>query len=249
VFHIDHSLVFNSICEGYDNDGTSYVSQPHFGLSVRVKPTPPKVGSWSPPGLLKTQSSIARVKSPCIWTLLASLERSWSVDVQNGLAWTIWTSAAQVMSKRRAESQTSSLTRDHKKSRIDLFPTCALGVRHGVGKLSLKATSLVQTSSRSEVGARSYEVPKSRESKPGQFRDSTLGVPGKRAIRMPLPWANTENTIRSMVVASPESGPWCVMWVRISPWLVPTPNACRMSSNQLVLVLDAGSWPNSLISS
>ncbi len=42
------------------------VSQPHFGLSVRVKPTLPKVGSWSPTGLPKIQSSIAGVKSPCI---------------------------------------------------------------------------------------------------------------------------------------------------------------------------------------
>jgi hypothetical protein len=30
-----------------------FVSQPHFGLSVRVKPTLPKVGTWSLPGLLK----------------------------------------------------------------------------------------------------------------------------------------------------------------------------------------------------
>ncbi len=36
------------------------LSQPHFGLSVRVKPTLPKVGSWSPPGLPKIQRSIAR---------------------------------------------------------------------------------------------------------------------------------------------------------------------------------------------
>jgi hypothetical protein len=50
-------------------------------------------------------------------------------------------------------------------------------------------------------------------------------------------------------VAPPELGPWCVMWVRVSPWLVPTPNAWRMSSNQLMLVLDAGFWPSSLISS
>jgi hypothetical protein len=71
----------------------------------------------------------------------------------------------------------------------------------------------------------------------------------KRAIRMPLPWMNVKYTIGNMVVASPESGPWCVMWVRVSPWLVPTPNACIMNSNQLVLVLDVGSWPNSLISS
>jgi hypothetical protein len=85
--------------------------------------------------------------------------------------------------------------------------------------------------------------------KPGQFRDSTLGVLGKSAIRMQVRQRGTENTIGRMVVAPLESGPWCVMWVRVSPWLVPTPIACRMSFNQLVLVLDAGSWPNSLISS
>jgi hypothetical protein len=85
--------------------------------------------------------------------------------------------------------------------------------------------------------------------KPEQFRDSTLGVPGKSVIRVQVRRRGAENTIGRMVVAPPESGPWCVKWVRVSPWLVPTPNACRMNSNQLVLVLDAGSWPNSLISS
>jgi hypothetical protein len=46
------------------------MSQPHFELSVRMKLTLPKVGSWSPPGLPKTQSSIARVKTPCIGAVL-----------------------------------------------------------------------------------------------------------------------------------------------------------------------------------
>jgi len=36
------------------------------------------------------------------------------------------------------------------------------------------------------------------------------------------------------VVASPESRPWWVKWIQVSPWLVPTPKRCRMSSNQLV---------------
>jgi hypothetical protein len=85
--------------------------------------------------------------------------------------------------------------------------------------------------------------------KPGQFRDSTLGVPGKSAIRVQVRRSGTKNTIGRVVVTPPEPRPWCVMWVRVSPWLVPTPKACKMSSNQLVLVLDAGSWPNSLISS
>jgi hypothetical protein len=85
--------------------------------------------------------------------------------------------------------------------------------------------------------------------KSGQFRDSTLGVSGQTTTWVWARRSNTENTIGRMVVTPPKSGPWCVMWVRVSPWLVPTPNACRMSYNQLVLVLDAGSWPNSLISS
>jgi hypothetical protein len=83
----------------------------------------------------------------------------------------------------------------------------------------------------------------------GQFRDSTLGVPGQTTTWVWVRQNNAKYTIGRMVVTPPESGPWCVMWVRVSPWLVPTPNACRMSSNQLVLVLDVGSWPNSLISS
>jgi hypothetical protein len=52
------------------------LSQPHFGINVRMKLTPPKVGSWSPPGLPKTQSSSSRVKTPCIEVFFKSMERS-----------------------------------------------------------------------------------------------------------------------------------------------------------------------------
>jgi len=67
---------------------------------------------------------------------------------------------------------------------INPIPVCTGGVQHTVGKLSRRATSLLHTSSQSEVEARSYERPKSRESKSGQFRDSILRVPRKSAIRM-----------------------------------------------------------------
>jgi len=89
------------------------MSQPHFGLSVRMKLTLPKVGTWSPLGLPKIQSLIAGVKTPRIGVFFIPLKRSWIVDVQNGLPWAIWTSAAQVMVKRRVGSQTDSLTPDH----------------------------------------------------------------------------------------------------------------------------------------
>jgi hypothetical protein len=65
------------------------MSQPHFGLSLRMKLTLPKVGTWSPLGLPKTQSSIVRVKTPRIEVFFISMERSWSVYVQNGLVWAI----------------------------------------------------------------------------------------------------------------------------------------------------------------
>jgi len=89
------------------------MSQPHFGLSVRMQLTLPKLGIWSLTGLPNVYSSTAEAKTPCIRVFLVSLERSWSVDVQNGLALVIWTSAAQVMGKQKARSQTNSLTPDH----------------------------------------------------------------------------------------------------------------------------------------
>jgi hypothetical protein len=62
------------------------MSQPHFEGSVRSPLTLPKMGLGSPPGLSKTQSSIAGVKTPCIDVFFIPLERSQSVDVRNGLA-------------------------------------------------------------------------------------------------------------------------------------------------------------------
>jgi len=97
------------------------MSQPHFEGSVRSPLTLPKMGLGSPPGLPKLQSLIEEVKTPHIWVFFISLERSWSVDVQNGLAWTIWTSTAQIMVEIKVGSQIGSLTPNHKRSGIDRF--------------------------------------------------------------------------------------------------------------------------------
>jgi hypothetical protein len=101
-------------------------------------------------------------------------------------------------------------------------PMCAVGVQHTLGKLSRRATTLLQNSSRSEVWAKSYDIAKSQESKPGQYRDSTLGVPGQKAIWAWVRQSNAENTIWGKVVVSPESGPCWIQWVQGCPWLVPT---------------------------
>ncbi|CAK9263538.1 unnamed protein product [Sphagnum jensenii] len=88
------------------------------------------------------------------------------------------------MGKRRAGSQTANLTPDHQKSGIDLFPTSEWRVRHGVGKISTRATTLVQTSSRSDLTVESYERPKSRDSTRDNFQTISglqLGSPGKKS--------------------------------------------------------------------
>jgi hypothetical protein len=143
-----------------------------------------KVRIWSLLGLPNVQSSTARPKTPRIEVFLVSLERPWSVDIENGLALVIWTSVAQVMGKRRAESQTSNLTPDHKKSGINVFPTSELKARYVVGKISTRATSLVQTSSRSDLEVGSYELPKSRDSTRDSFGTISglqLGSPVKKS--------------------------------------------------------------------
>ncbi len=71
-----------------------WMSQPHFEASVRMRLTFPKMGTWNPPGLLQLQNSITEVKTPCLEVFFISLERPWSLDVENGLAWAIWTSVA-----------------------------------------------------------------------------------------------------------------------------------------------------------
>jgi len=75
----------------------------------------------------------------------------------------------------------------------------------------------------------------------GQFRDSNLGVLGKRTIWMSPPRSVAENTIWGKVVASlsPGHGESCVLKC---PWLVPTPKGvpkCELTLLWLVLDADA----------
>jgi len=63
----------------------------------------------------------------------------------------IWTSKTQVTAKRKAGSQTTNLTPDHKKSRINLIYLAAGGVRYTIRKLSTRATTLLLIALRSEV--------------------------------------------------------------------------------------------------
>jgi hypothetical protein len=138
----------------------------------------------------------------------------------------IWTSVAQVMGKRRAGSQTGSLTPDHKKSGINLFPTSELRVRYVVGKISTRATSLVQTSLRSDFAVESYELPKSRDSTRDSFGTISglqLGSPGKKSHFDVVSAGCRRKYYREYgggILPSPGRGVSCGLKC---PWLVPTP--------------------------
>jgi hypothetical protein len=86
------------------------------------------------------------------------------------------------MAKRKVGSQIGNLTPDHQKLEIDPIFLREGNVRHTFGKISTRATTLLQTSLQSKVCTRSYAPSKLRESQLLEFGDSHLGVPGQKAI-------------------------------------------------------------------
>jgi hypothetical protein len=85
------------------------------------------------------------------------------------------------MAKRKARGQTANLTPNQKKSRLDPIYLTLDNVRHIVGKLLTKATTLLKTAPRSKVCSQSYGAPKSQGSQLAQFQDSHSKVPGEKS--------------------------------------------------------------------
>ncbi len=141
---------------------------------------------------------------------LVSLESSWSVDIENGLALAIWISAAQVMGKRRAGSQTATGVKlavwlPTTKSRESTFSRppnweCDTSLERSRRGLQVWfRTRRDQTLQSGGMSSQSPGTPPGTVS--GQFRDSNPGVPGKNDIRAGVPRSVTEYTIGSKVVA------------------------------------------------
>jgi len=126
----------------------------------------------------------------------------------NGLTLLIWTSETQVIAKRRAGSQTTSLTPDQNKSGIDPIYLATENLRHTIGNLSMRATTLLQTALRSEVYLQNYGAPKLRESRWRNFGTPTRKSQERKTIWMWASWRGPKYTIKGKVVASPKSGLW-----------------------------------------
>jgi hypothetical protein len=222
------------------------------GMSPHTPKWTPMLGVGVPKGLSKLQSAIARVKSPCLEEFFISLERSSSVNVQNGLAWAIWTSEAQVMGKRRLGVKLrvwEKKTPDQKKSGIDPIYLATGNMRHIVGKLSTKATTLLQTASRLEVCRRSYAPSKSRESLLAGFQDSHVRVLGEKSHLDAGPVESHRVYYKGEGGGFPQVRAVVSLVCPCCPWLVLAPKVLQLCINHFVWVVCRPVWVNKLVNS
>jgi hypothetical protein len=84
------------------------------------------------------------------------------------------------MAKRRAKGQIANLTSNHKKSGITLIYLHEGGFSHTIGKLSMKDTTFLETSSQLEFCKESYGPPKLWKSQFREFWDFQLGSLGTK---------------------------------------------------------------------
>jgi hypothetical protein len=164
------------------------------------------VGSWSPKWILESSEHNCRGQNPSTWRILYIIQKLLKCKC---LKWAhithldIWSTSYD-----QEKGQESNGT--------DLISSRAGNVRHIVGELSTRVTTLLETSLQLEVCTRSYVPPKLRESQLWEFQDSHLGVPKQKAIWMWPPWRGTKYIIRGKVVVSPKSGPWWILCVRVA---------------------------------
>jgi hypothetical protein len=148
------------------------------------------------------------------------------------------------MAKRKARSWIASLTPDHKKSRIDLFPMSDSGVRHGVGKLLALDESYNFASDRIAIrgllaklwGSKIPRVPF------GAISGLPLGSPGKNSH---LDVASVESC---RVYYKGEGGGFPQVRAVVSlvcpccPWLVLAPRVLQLCTNHFVWVVCRLVW-------
>jgi hypothetical protein len=185
-----------------------------------MKLTLPNLGLGSPLGLPKLQSSIARVKTLHPGVFFISLEIYWIVDVKNGLAWAIWTSATQVMAKRRAESRPLKVGN---RPDSDAWRWSATHCWKALEESYKFTSDLIPI----EGLSKKLWSLKVLGVQIGTISRLLLGSPGTKTIRMWVPQRGTKYTIWGKVVASFEFEQWWVKWIQSCPWLVIAPRVLQ----------------------
>jgi len=148
------------------------------------------------------------------------------------------------MVKRKAGSQIVSLTPNQKKSRIDPIYLATKSVRHTIRKLSTRSTTLLQTTSWSEVYSQSYGAPKSRESQVAQFRDSCLVVPGEKSHLDVGSVASHIVYYKGEGDGFPQIRAVVTLVCPCCPWFVLAPKVLQLCTNHFVWVVCKLVWVN-----
>jgi len=125
-----------------------------------------------------------------------------------------------------------------KKSGIDPISTRADSIRHIIGKLSTRATTLLQISSQLEVC-----MWKLWESQSWQFRDSfPLGSPGTKSHLDVGPVERCRIYYKGKGGGFPQVQAVVSLVCPCCPWLVLAPKVLQLCTNHLVLVLCRSVW-------
>jgi len=143
--------------------------------SVGVKPNTPKVGDLESSGTLECLVLDRKAQNTSHWGVLSVIGKALKRRYRK------WPRIGHLDIYRPSYGQKKGRESNWQ---FDLFPTSELRVRHGVGKISTRATTLVQTSLQSDSAVGSYELPKSRDSNRDSFRTISglqLGSPGKKS--------------------------------------------------------------------
>jgi len=146
------------------------------------------------------------------------------------------------MAKRRAVSQIASLTSDQKKLGIDPIYLVAEGVRDTIEKFLMKATTLLETTSRSEVCSQSYGAPKLWESHLVWFRDSHLGVPRQKNHLDVGSMASHKVYYKGEGGGFPQVRAVMSLVCPCCPWLVFAPKVFQLCINHFVWVVCRPVW-------
>jgi hypothetical protein len=155
-----------------------------------------------------------------------SLERSWSVDIENGPALVIWTFAAQVMGKRRVGESNWQFDSRTQKVRNPPLPNIRIesatwrwkyhdeGYNFGLDLVTIRLCS------------RELRAPKVSGLQPGHFRDK-FGTPFRESQEFVPFGCSLHCKLHSILYGgrwwlppSPGRGESCVSKC---PWFVPTP--------------------------
>jgi hypothetical protein len=144
-----------------------FLSQPHFGQVWGWSPTLGKVGDLETSGTPECLELDSKAQNTLHWGVLGVIGKVLKRRYRK------WPRIGHLdifsPSYGRKKGREWNCQFDSRPLILDLFPTSDLSVRHGFGKILMKATTLVQTSSRSDSAVGSYGRPKFRKSSRDNF--------------------------------------------------------------------------------